>query len=249
MRISFISDTHGLVHLPEIGKSLPGGDILIHAGDCLNTGYSTVEIIYFFEWMSDLPYENKILVPGNHDWYFQIEPDLIWEWADKFGITLLIDSSLVLDVEKIFPHRTKKNLLIYGSPWQPAFNDWAFNLPRNGEELEQKWKAIPPSVDILITHGPPFSYLDYSTYGNQRVGCELLQKRIEEIKPPIHVFGHIHSSYGTHYNAHTEFINASCLDSNYHYTNPPIHMEWDGEKSIEYIDISIPGPGFTPTLK
>ncbi len=33
------------------------------------------------------------------------------------------------------------NVRIYGSPWQPEFYDWAFNLPRNGEEL----KSIPVS--------------------------------------------------------------------------------------------------------
>jgi hypothetical protein len=44
---------------------------------------------------------------------------------------------------------------IYGSPWQPAFFDWAFNLPR-GEPCRQAWQRIPRSgVDILMTHGPP----------------------------------------------------------------------------------------------
>ena len=33
-------------------------------------------------------------------------------------------------------------LRIYGSPWQPAFNDWAFNLAR-GEALAKVWAKIP----------------------------------------------------------------------------------------------------------
>lgn len=45
-------------------------------------------------------------------------------------------------------------LKVYGSPWQPEFGDWAFNLER-GEELLQKWNMIPAGVDVLMTHGPP----------------------------------------------------------------------------------------------
>ena len=37
MKITFISDTHGKHHL--LNKDLPGGDILIHAGDFMNSGY------------------------------------------------------------------------------------------------------------------------------------------------------------------------------------------------------------------
>jgi hypothetical protein len=43
---------------------------------------------------------------------------------------------------------------IYGSPWQPEFGGWAYNLPR-GRPLLDKWDRIPHGVDILITHGPP----------------------------------------------------------------------------------------------
>ena len=42
----------------------------------------------------------------------------------------------------------------WGSPWQPEFNSWAFNLPR-GEPLSEKWALIPDDVDVLVTHSPP----------------------------------------------------------------------------------------------
>ncbi len=48
---------------------------------------------------------------------------------------------------------------IYGSPWQPFFCNWAFNLPR-GEELASKWSAIPQETDVLLTHGAPFCHGD-----------------------------------------------------------------------------------------
>jgi len=62
---------------------------------------------------------------------------------------------------------TEKNLYIYGSPWQPVFHYWAFNLIDTAEEAELTGKpdeltmediaeAIPNGTDILLTHGPPF---------------------------------------------------------------------------------------------
>mgnify|MGYP002477983239 CR=1 FL=1 len=56
---------------------------------------------------------------------------------------------------------TVEGLKIYGSPWQPEFYDCAFNLPRNGEQLEEKWNAIDVDTDILITHGPAYGECDW----------------------------------------------------------------------------------------
>ena len=35
-------------------------------------------------------------------------------------------------------------LKVWGSPWQPEFNAWAFNLPR-GDALAERWALIPRS--------------------------------------------------------------------------------------------------------
>jgi Icc-related predicted phosphoesterase len=91
---------------------------------------------------------------------------------------------------------TVEGLNIYGSPWQPTFFDWAFNLDR-GAPLKEKWDLIPSTgVDILVTHGPPMGILD-KVYDGERVGCEELAKAVKErIKPRLHVFGHIHEEAG-----------------------------------------------------
>ncbi len=47
---------------------------------------------------------------------------------------------------------------IWGSPWQPWFYDWGFNLER-GEKCLEKWNLIPKDTDILLTHGPPIGKL------------------------------------------------------------------------------------------
>lgn len=80
---------------------------------------------------------------------------------------------------------------IYGSPWQPEFGNWAFNLPR-GEECLKKWNQIPDDTDILLTHTPPIGHGDLVCSGI-RAGCvELLSTVQQRVKPRYHVFGHIH---------------------------------------------------------
>jgi hypothetical protein len=127
------------------------------------------------------------------------------------------------------PHdRNVNTAKIYGSPWQPEFYNWAFNLPRNGEELKSKWDMIHEDTDILITHGPAWGFLD-DVEGNRNVhlGCELLAERIKQIKPKIHICGHIHSGYGHYYDGHTHYFNASVLNERYSYSHLPWNIDWD----------------------
>lgn len=46
-----------------------------------------------------------------------------------------------------------------------------------------------------ITHGPPLEILD-RTIGGTHVGCYALAARLEEIRPALSVFGHIHRDRG-----------------------------------------------------
>jgi len=154
-----------------------------------------------------------LFVPGNHDICF--EKDIKWCGLHlrHANVDILIDKEIVIDGVKF-----------YGSPWQPDFFDWAFNLPR-GDALKAKWDLIPPDTDVLITHGPPHSILDYSIHDKVNVGCEDLYKRVMDLRPKLHCFGHIHGSYGrTEYvgDVHTVFVNASICDEEYNPVNAPI---------------------------
>ena len=51
------------------------------------------------------------------------------------------------------------------SPWQPRFNDWAFNLDRGRKELAARWDAIPDDADIVVTHGPAYGFGDLTVDG------------------------------------------------------------------------------------
>ncbi|CAH1953775.1 unnamed protein product [Acanthoscelides obtectus] len=110
---------------------------------------------------------------------------------------------------------------IYGSPWQPVYNNWAFNLER-GAECLSKWNKIPDDTEILITHTPPVGHGDLACSG-VRAGCvELLNTVQKRVKPKYHVFGHIHEGYGVTSDGKIIYINASTCDINYIPTNLPV---------------------------
>jgi Icc-related predicted phosphoesterase len=221
MKITLISDTHG--KHKQIEKDLPGGDLIIHAGDFMNSGYDETEAFQFLSWFDQLEkYDTKVFIAGNHDRLFEIDP----EWATGI-ITGYKNIDYLIDERMETWDQEDQPVTFYGSPWQPEFYNWAFNLPRNGEEMKGKWDAIPSDTDILITHGPPFGHLDIPGGQNIQVGCEMLRYRVDEIRPKIHVFGHIHGGHGYYFNGHTHFFNASVLNERYMYTNLPFSFEWD----------------------
>lgn len=226
-KITFISDTHSKHNM--ISKDLPGGDILIHAGDFMNSGRNPMDIYQFCKWFEGLEqYDNKVFIAGNHDRLFETDPEMASEIYGAYeNITYLQDEELAIYYDGPNGDMPEENIRIYGSPWQPEFYNWAFNLPRHGEEMKEKWDAIPDNTDILITHGPPFGYLDIPGGQSIRVGCEMLRERVDAFKPKIHVFGHIHGSAGYYFNGHTHFINAAVLNESYMYANLPLNIEWD----------------------
>ena len=237
MRIVCISDTHGLHTIMEQYKSLPEGDILIHAGDCTNVG-KPHEVTEFVHWFQNVKgFNTKIFIAGNHDFAFEKinqphhKGDFEWfnnlmneENLSQSDVVYLQDNEFVIESPEF-----SKPLKIYGSPWQPEFYNWAFNLPRNGWELELKWKDIPEDTDILITHGPPHGVRDF-TPANLQVGCEVLRFHVENrIKPSIHVFGHIHQAYGAVQQDETMYVNASICTERYIPSNKPIIIDINEE--------------------
>jgi len=122
------------------------------------------------------------------------------------------------------------SIQFYGSPWQPEFYHWAFNVPR--ADLEAKWQQIPTDTDVLITHGPPLGRGDV-TSGNIRTGCISLMKEVQcRVKPRLHVFGHIHESYGVTHDGITMYINASSVSQNYTQHNPCIVIDLPFDQNL-----------------
>ena len=119
------------------------------------------------------------------------------------SVVYLEDEGHVINIDEEF------QINLYGSPWTAIHGKpgKAFQIPRT--ELGQKWEKFPASVDILITHMPPYGLLDENA-GKVKAGCkDLLRIVREKVKPQIHVFGHIHESWGWTRLGQTLFINAS----------------------------------------
>ena len=220
MKIVVISDTHG--EHKELEKWLPEADMIICGGDISKFGNMTT-INGFLAWFSELnQYKRKIFIAGNHDKFFEEQRGLA-QAIIPHNVIYLENSGMDFD-----------GIYIYGSPMTPRFFDWAFNVDR-GEKIKRYWDMIPEGTDILITHGPPMGVLDISfftlagtkTDSPNHAGCLDLMNRIKEVKPKVHIFGHIHPSYGTVNDNGTLFINGSNADSHYKMKNKPILIEID----------------------
>ncbi|GAB4535206.1 MAG: hypothetical protein Tsb0020_50530 [Haliangiales bacterium] len=200
MRIVAVADTH--TFQADLGE-LPAGDVFVHAGDICRRG-SLDELAPAAEWMRSLRFAHKVVVAGNHDWCFVHEPERARATLGP-EIIYLEDQAATID-----------GVRFWGSPWQPAFNGWAFNLPR-GAPLAEKWALIPEHTDVLITHGPPLGVGDNQhaevmraedSYLH-RAGCEALQAAVARLAPALHMFGHIHQDGGLWQRERTTYANVT----------------------------------------
>jgi len=213
MKLCLISDTHGLHDAVVVAEC----DTLIHAGDCCNGG-SMSDLKRFAKWFEKQPAKHKVLVAGNHDRCFEKYPELARDAFKRHCPSGVYLQDSEVNVE---------GLTIWGSPWQPEFNNWAFNKPR--DRLKPYWDMIPDNVDILVTHCPPFGFLDSNTarYDSRtKFGCRDLKDAMYRVRPLVHAFGHIHGGYGKNIyvddDGHkTLLFNCSICTEGYYPTNQP----------------------------
>jgi len=57
-----------------IVQGLPDGDVLVHAGDFMNSGRDSQDIWSFNRWLGEQPFKHRIVCAGNHDRYFGAAP-------------------------------------------------------------------------------------------------------------------------------------------------------------------------------
>lgn len=180
MKIVCISDSHHNHEKIEI----PEADALIVAGDFTRFQNPRIQdYTEFNEWLGRQPVKHKIIVAGNHDTLFQINSSLARSLLSN--ATYLEDSGCQIE-----------GVNFWGSPWISPIGQWAFM--GNDEERKKKWDLIPEETDVLITHSPPATILDAcgERWRREAIGCDFLFKRVFQVKPKIHVFGHAHESYG-----------------------------------------------------
>lgn len=236
MKIWHISDTH----CKHRELSVPQCDLVVHSGDFSNSRKLDInynETVDFLEWYGSLDIKHKILVPGNHDvalYHKRVTADKIPQ-----NIIYLEDKEAVIEGVKI-----------YGSPHTPTHgsDQWAWMHDRS--KLHKYWDNIPEDTDILITHGPPFGILDKAwRYLNieegktylypkliEQTGCANLKRKVDEVQPMLHLFGHLHDSRdiinsGIMKITPTLYSNASCVEDG--------TLQVSNNGNIIYIDTDI----------
>ncbi|ETI38754.1 hypothetical protein F441_15412 [Phytophthora nicotianae CJ01A1] len=227
MRVVCVSDTHGL---HEDALDIPDGDVFVHAGDFTDTGERS-EVVAFNEFLGRLPHRYKLVIAGNHESSFDraFYPKFWHQYGhrqqyDPDEVRALLTNALYLEDQAVLI----EGFVFYGTPWQPEFCNWAFNLPR-GDALLKKWRHIPTDTDVLITHTPPMGHGDLVGY--QRVGCADLLREVEHrVRPKLHVFGHVHEGYGRSASPDgaITYFNASICTHNYEPVNAPFVFELTG---------------------
>lgn len=204
MRIVFLSDTHGR----HTELDIPEGDVIIHAGDVTDKG-TNKEGMKFLHWFESLPHYYKIFTPGNHDLCFDPQLNVmnsdLRKALDRFTSLGDLNFMLLDEMCEIEGYR------IWASPYTPKYDDrWTFSMNR-GKDMLTQWSQIPPTVDILVTHGPPKNVLDEYIWAedSEHIGCEMLNKAVFQKKPRLHLFGHVHDSRGITVEESITFINGS----------------------------------------
>jgi predicted phosphodiesterase len=206
MRLVIISDTHnqhedlGVLH----------GDVLIHCGD-IGMGFegNLGEVDRLDEWFGRQDFKRILCIGGNHDFALQKRVGA--------GEPVLRNATYLQDEGISF-----EGVRFYGAPWTPELIGWAFYLPP--DLMRAKWAVIPERTDVLITHTPAYGVLDRNSQA-KACGCPDLRQRIEELRPRIHCFGHVHASGGKVEHQGTTYVNASMVNSRYKIIHRPFEID------------------------
>ncbi len=211
MKVTTVSDLHG--SFPD----LPGGDLLIIAGDLIARN-SVDEYFWFRDWLQLQDYEKKILIAGNHD--TRVENGGVYFSNRWLGATYLCDSGTEY-----------KGYKIWGTPWTPWFEGVnplcsAFMI-KSEFVLKDKFDLIPEDIHILVTHGPCFGRLDKTLYGDN-AGSIALRYRVDHLRGKqlkLHIHGHIHEAYGMHEEGGLKTLNVARMNRQYKPVNDVVNFE------------------------
>src|ERR1035437_4285026 len=162
-------------------------------------------ILDFNEWLAELPHRWKIIIPGNHEFFLEEDPTRR-KWIRN--ATVLINESIEIMC-----------LRIWGSRMTPLYGG-AFGR-NSDQDRASVYSRIPAETDILVTHGPPYGILDKAPGSDYHAGCRQLLAAVRQVKPVLHVFGHVHAGYGALNTPNTLFVNAALPGAGFDLSNRP----------------------------
>ncbi|ERS98924.1 hypothetical protein HMPREF1624_04117 [Sporothrix schenckii ATCC 58251] len=184
IRVVCISDTHD-----QIVPDIPDGDLLIHAGDLTDHG-RPADLQAQLDWLASLPHPHKVVVCGNHDSWFDPAARVAKGMAaDAPGPRFADDMHYLQHEARTLQFANGRSLKVYGAADIPRCGPDSFSYQY--DRSTPPWQGLIPSdVDILITHPPPRHHLDLG------LGCAGLLAEVWRVRPPLHVFGHVHWGAG-----------------------------------------------------
>jgi len=230
LKIIGISDLHGII--PLIKDS---ADILIIAGDIspldIQRNHPKMKEWLetdFVNWIMKVPVDKVYLTPGNHDFWFEGKSETALYELRKltsFKLEILINET------KTYTDKDDNDWSIFGTPYCHIFGNWPFM--RADEYMEEKFKAIPDVVDIIISHDPPYGsgadqILESRRWNNtipEFVGNIPLNNRVKEVDFKLLLCGHIHSGNHDATPYHSGLVaNVSILNEHYDENYKPLYF-------------------------
>ena len=196
LSIAVFSDTHGNYH----GLQVPKADVLICCGDFADTS-KLAKGMKFIEWYAQQPADVKILIPGNHDNVCEKYVVDIKNACQQHKIHYLDNTGVVY-----------KNVHFWGFPYA------CYNLPgaafdlENDESIRPKLVRIPDTIDVFISHVPPFGIMDKGESGEHH-GSRVLLEKVLYYKPRYHLFGHVHGQSGQIERDGVQFVNTAVTNN------------------------------------
>lgn len=237
MTITAISDTHGIIPLPDLLKDYES-DILIHCGD-FTTGHtnrlnpSKIHESHRDSWHRFVyevaaiknQFKQIIVVPGNHDQICEHEPDACTELLKSAGGILLMNNGIGINSGSL---SVSDAVIFWGLPHTPPFFKWFFQ----GYDMSEYVDLIHTRTDVIISHGPPHSILDtvksdYTGLSQRKLlGCKELYDRCAKLPRLKALFcGHIHSSHGSERRKGVDYFNCSIINESYEVSYEPVVTE------------------------
>jgi Calcineurin-like phosphoesterase len=231
IRIVHVSDTHNQHRLLNI----PPGDLFIHSGDICGFYSSQCDIVQhfcdFLTWLHDdvcPKFQQVIFIGGNHDVYLDCE--LCPIRFGNHGMKICHDANQALakflDVNPNVSYLNQSNIIfkglnIYGNSFVPCRVELenkfylSSGFERTSNVRETIWNNAPTDIDIIVTHCPPDGIGSPShpcccpIMSNYIYGTQAQEKQRKH--PILHLFGHIHTLFGTYFHMSADNEEATIL--------------------------------------
>ncbi|KJZ75889.1 hypothetical protein HIM_04713 [Hirsutella minnesotensis 3608] len=207
-------------------EPLPEADVVIHCGDMSCDGKiedyrRTFEVLQKTKAPLTLViagHRDRPLDPASRKQYERENPQMLLEVDAMIEQAKALKIFFLAEGTHEFRLTNGARLVVYANPYSytyrtqtRAHRDWGA-FQHDGQHAHSN----PSSVDIVMTHCPPYGVLD-NINRSQRLGCHALFHAIAAARPRIHCFGHVPQGWGAllakwHPREHTSQTEPHCTD-------------------------------------